>query len=129
MRELLTQDTRRTPFESTDDFMRSFLRCRFNEQVNMIRLNCQHENCPTVFACHFFANPTQAFGNHADQYLLASFRYPNEGVAHLVDRVIGMLQFALFHVDRIAYVNTKSKNKRALSSPTFKRGFSRAGEL
>src|SRR5690606_24905985 len=27
VRELLTQDTRRTPFESTDDFMRSFLRC------------------------------------------------------------------------------------------------------
>lgn len=118
MRKLMTQDTRRTSLEGANNLVWSFLWRCFDKQVDVIRLNCQLQDCPLVFVRHFFTDLAQALRHYTDQYLFAPFRYPNKVVAHLIDRVIGALQFFSFHVDSIAYVNTKSKNKRALPSLT-----------
>lgn len=77
MWKFLTQNTRRASFESTDNLVWLLVGRGFNEQVDVIWLNCQLQDRPPAFLCDFFADFIEALGNVTNQYFLAPFRYPN----------------------------------------------------
>src|SRR6185369_14331268 len=101
MRKLLSQYPRRTTFESTYNFMWCFFWRSLNEQVNMVGLNRQPQNDPSVFSRDFITDFFQTLHHCANQDLLTSFGYPDEVVAHLIDRVVGTFNLACFHVDSL----------------------------
>src|SRR4051794_25898210 len=101
MRELLTKNTRRTSLESPYNFVRGFFRSRFNEQVNMIRLNCQIEDRPLLFECDLYTQFAQSFRHVTNQDFFATGRYPHEVVIHLIDCMVRALEFVRHSVDSI----------------------------
>ena len=56
MRKLLSEYSRGTSFKGTYNLVRRFFRCGFNKQVNVVGLDCQSQNRPTVFIRHFKGN-------------------------------------------------------------------------
>ena len=89
--------------------MRRFLWSSLNKQMNVVGLDCQSQDCPTVFIRHFIAYLIQALRHLADQYLLAPFGYPHEVVTHLIDCMVGTFNLTCTHVDSLKHIDSKYK--------------------
>lgn len=116
MRKLLSQYSRGTPLEGTNNLVWRFLGRCFHKQVNVIWFDSQIQDRPTVFLNDRFANFMQALRHVTNQHLFATLRYPNQMVIHLIHRMITASDFISFHVDSISGIDKEGKNKRALSS-------------
>ena len=109
MRELSTPYSRRTPLEGTHDFVWCFFWRGFHKQMNVIGLDSQVENRPSLFTCYLLTDFTKASGNVANQYFLAALCYPYQMIVHLIHCMIGASDFTSFHAGTLKYINRMCK--------------------
>jgi len=109
MRKFFTQYSRGSTFERPHNLMRRFSWRGLDKQVNVVRLNRQSQNSPSTFVRDFFTDFAQANSDSVHQHFLASFRYPDKVIAHLIDRVIRSFDFIRLHVDSLTHIDTESK--------------------
>src|SRR5690606_2093304 len=123
MRKFFTQYPRGTSFEGAYNFVGCYMRCGFHKQVNVVGLDSQSVNSPTVFLCHFVADFTQAHRNPIHQHFLAPFWYPDEVVTDLVDHVIRAFNIIRFHVDSLTHIDSVGKGNVRCHPRAKARGF------
>jgi hypothetical protein len=109
MWKFLSQYPRGAPFESPYNIVRRFLWRSLNKQVNVVRLNRQPQNRPSVLGYYFVTDFFQTLCHSTHQDLFASFRDPDEMVAHLIDRVISLFNFVRYHVDSLTCIDRNGK--------------------
>ena len=89
----------------------------------MVGLNSQPQNRPSVFGYYFVTDFFQTLCHRTHQDLFASFRYPDEMVAHLIDRVISSFNFVRFHVDSLLFIDRKGKGNERFHPSAKAQGF------
>ena len=90
-----------------DDLGGTICRPRPDKQVNMIGLDCQFNNLPTVLLALLFDEAAAVLGNFANEDRLSPLRTPDKMEDDEVDTMLVPL---IFHIDSIASIYRKSNN-------------------
>lgn len=123
MWKFITQYPRGTPFECTYNLVRGYVRRGFDDQVNVVGLNGQSQDCPMMLLSYFVADFAEADSDSIYQHFLASFRYPDKVVAHPIDRMIGAFNVIRLHVDTLTYIDSTGKKNVRVHPQLRSRGF------
>ena len=100
MRKLFPQIMRRPTFDESCNVGRQRVGIASEEEMNMIRLDRQFDDLPSVLIDDFFNDLFQTVMNWANQNLPPSFGTPDDMVDHQMDGMLFMDVF-VFHVDSI----------------------------
>jgi hypothetical protein len=91
----------RSPFQESDHFMRWSYTIATNEQVQMVGLDSQAFDVPSMLSGYYVQYLVKSDGYLASQYGLAPLGTPNQMVQHKMYSVGIMLVFSS-HVDMVS---------------------------